>query len=197
VPVEQTDAGRERVAVRAVPEAGRSCGAIGEDVVAGAVVLTAGTVLRAPQIGLAAAVGLPGAAGAPPAGGAGAVDRLGARGAGCRARAGADLRVERPMLAAAVEEAGGRAELLRFVPDDVEQFLGRLRERIGAVEGGVDLVLTSGGVSAGAYEVVKDAFTGRGVDFVRGGDAARRAAGRRPGRRARRRRGGDAAGQPR
>jgi molybdopterin molybdotransferase len=29
----------------------------------------------------------------------------------------------------------------------------------------VDLVLTSGGVSAGAYEVVKDAFTGRGVEF--------------------------------
>jgi molybdopterin molybdotransferase len=28
-------------------------------------------------------------------------------------------------------------------------------------------VLTSGGVSAGAYEVVKDAFTGRGVEFVK------------------------------
>ena len=70
-----------------------------------------------------------------------------------------------PMLAAAVEDAGGRAELLRFVPDDVEQFLGRLRERLDA--GHVDLVLTSGGVSAGAYEVVKDAFTGRGVEFVR------------------------------
>ena len=69
------------------------------------------------------------------------------------------------MLAAAVEDAGGRAELLRFVPDDVEQFLGRLRERLAA--GDVDLVLTSGGVSAGAYEVVKDAFTGRGVEFVK------------------------------
>ena len=31
--------------------------------------------------------------------------------------------------------------------------------------GGVDLVLTSGGVSAGAYEVVKDALAGRGVTF--------------------------------
>jgi molybdopterin molybdotransferase len=70
-----------------------------------------------------------------------------------------------PMIAAAVEEAGGCAELLRFVPDDVDQFLGRLRERL--VAGPVDLVITSGGVSAGAYEVVKDAFTGRGVDFVK------------------------------
>jgi molybdopterin molybdotransferase len=69
------------------------------------------------------------------------------------------------MLAAAVEDAGGRAELLRFVPDDVEQFLGRLRERLA--DGAVDLLLTSGGVSAGAYEVVKDAFTGRGVEFVK------------------------------
>jgi molybdopterin molybdotransferase len=111
-------------------------------------VLTAGTVLRAPQIGLAAAVGLPAlpvrrrpvvlvlstgselvrrAASSPPG-------RSTSRTAHARRR---------------VEEAGGRAELLRFVPDDVGQFLGRLRERIGAVEGGVDLVLTSGGVSAG------------------------------------------------
>ena len=31
----------------------------------------------------------------------------------------------------------------------------------------VDLVMTSGGVSAGAYEVVKDALTGQGVTFVK------------------------------
>ena len=43
-----------------------------------------------------------------------------------------------PMLAAAVEDAGGSAELLRFVPDDVEQFLGRLRERLA--DGAVDLL---------------------------------------------------------
>ena len=52
-------------------------------------------------------------------------------------------------------------------PTTSTQFLGRLRERLGA--GDVDLVLTSGGVSAGAYEVVKDAFTGRGVEFVKVG----------------------------
>jgi molybdopterin molybdotransferase len=74
-----------------------------------------------------------------------------------------------PMLAAAVTEAGGRAELLRFVPDDVGQFLARIEERLAGRGPGdrVDLVLTSGGVSAGAYEVVKDAFTGRGVEFAK------------------------------
>ena len=65
------------------------------------------------------------------------------------------------MLAAAVEEAGAQAELLRFVPDDVAQFLAVLGERAA----GVDLVVTSGGVSAGAYEVVKDALADRGVTF--------------------------------
>jgi molybdopterin molybdotransferase len=66
-----------------------------------------------------------------------------------------------PMLAAAVEDAGGVARLLRFVPDDVERFLSTLREHLP----GVDLVLTSGGVSAGAYEVVKEALSARGVAF--------------------------------
>jgi molybdopterin molybdotransferase len=167
VPVEQTDAGLERVALRAVPEPGAFVRGVGEDVVAGSVVLTAGTVLRAPQIGLAAAVGratLP-VRRRPVVLVLSTGSELVAPGA--ELEPGQIYESNGPMLAAAVEEAGGRAELLRFVPDDVEEFLGRLRERIGAVEGGVDLVLTSGGVSAGAYEVVKDAFTGRGVEFVK------------------------------
>jgi molybdopterin molybdotransferase len=70
-----------------------------------------------------------------------------------------------PMLAAAVEEAGGVAELLRFVPDDVPHLLRVLGERLGA--GGVDLLITSGGISAGAYEVVREALADRGVEFVK------------------------------
>ena len=70
-----------------------------------------------------------------------------------------------PMLAAAVEDAGGVAELLRFVPDDVAHLHRVLDERLAA--GTVDLVLTSGGISAGAYEVVKEALAGRGVEFVK------------------------------
>ncbi|HET8641933.1 MAG TPA: gephyrin-like molybdotransferase Glp, partial [Pseudonocardiaceae bacterium] len=68
-----------------------------------------------------------------------------------------------PMLAAAVRTAGGTAELVRFVADDVAAFLAALRPRLETV----DLVLTSGGVSAGAYEVVKDALAERGVEFVK------------------------------
>lgn len=163
VPVEATDAGTERVELRVAPEPGAFVRDAGEDVAAGEVVLRAGTVLHAPQVGLAAAVG---AAEVP-------VRRrpvvlvlsTGSElvGPGEALAPGQIYESNGPMLAAAVEEAGGRAELLRFVPDDVAEFLDRLRGRAE----GVDLVLTSGGVSAGAYEVVKDAFTGRGVEFVK------------------------------
>lgn len=163
VPVEQTDGGVQTVRVSAVPAVGAHLRRVGEDVAAGDVVLTAGTVLHAAQIGVAAAVGsatLP-------------VRRrprvlvlsTGSElvAPGTPLRPGQIYESNGPMLAAAVEDAGGEAELLRFVPDDVEEFLDRLRGRAADV----DLILTSGGVSAGAYEVVKDAFTGRGVEFVK------------------------------
>jgi molybdopterin molybdotransferase len=67
------------------------------------------------------------------------------------------------MLASAVRALGGVAETLRFVPDDVTAFHATLAEKLP----GADLLITSGGVSAGAYEVVKDALTGHGVEFLR------------------------------
>ncbi|HLU56768.1 MAG TPA: gephyrin-like molybdotransferase Glp [Pseudonocardia sp.] len=165
VPVEQTDGGLDRVRVSVAPAPGAHVRRAGEDVREGDVVLRAGTVLGAPQIGVAAAVGR---------------ETLPVRrrprvlvlstgselvAPGRPLRPGQIYESNGPMLAAAVEDAGGCAELLRFVPDDVEQFLGRLRERVS--DAPVDLLLTSGGVSAGAYEVVKDAFRERGVEFVK------------------------------
>ena len=68
------------------------------------------------------------------------------------------------MLAAAVEDAGAVAIRRLWVADDVPTFLSTLDAELDA---GVDLILTSGGVSAGAYEVVKDALAPRGVEFTK------------------------------
>lgn len=62
-------------------------------------------------------------------------------------------------LTAALEENG--AEVRRgFARDDA----AALREEI-ARHDGIDLILTAGGVSAGAFEVVRDALEGGGVSF--------------------------------
>ena len=165
VQVEHTDGGLDRVRVLRAPAAGTSVRRAGEDVVAGQVVLPAGTVLGAPQIGVAAAIG---AASLP-------VRRrptvlvlsTGSElvAPGTPLQLGQIYESNGPMLAAAVEDAGGVADLLRFVPDDVAHLHRVLDDHLA--EGTVDLVLTSGGISAGAYEVVKEALAGRGVEFVK------------------------------
>ncbi len=137
----------------------------GEDTAAGAVLLAAGTVLGAAQLGLAAAVGLPTVPVYRPV--SVLVLSTGSElvAPGEALRHGQIYESNGTMLAAAVTEAGGVAEQLRFVPDDVPEFLARLAMRFAA--GAPDLLLTSGGVSAGAFEVVKDALADRGVEFIR------------------------------
>jgi molybdopterin molybdotransferase len=137
----------------------------GGDVTAGASVLAAGTVMGPAQIGLAAAVGFAEVpVRRPPrvlvlSTGSELVEP------GRRLEHGQIYESNSAMLAAAVIEAGGVAERLRFVPDDVPQFLSVLSRCFETDP--PDLLLTSGGVSAGAFEVVKDALADRGVEFVR------------------------------
>ena len=172
VQVELTDGAMGEVRISGAPAVGTHLRRAGEDAEAGVLALAAGTPLTAARLGLAAAVG--------------AAELAVRRRPGVLVLSTGSELVEpgRPleygqiyesngvMLAAAVTEAGGRAEQLRFVPDDPALFLAALADRVArGAEGGapVDLVLTSGGVSAGAYEVVKDALADRGVEFVRVG----------------------------
>jgi molybdopterin molybdotransferase len=163
LPVEQTDAGTGQVELYAEVAPGTHLRRTGEDVAAGNVVLTAGTALGPVQLGLAAAVGtesLP----------VHRRPRVLVLSTGSELVApgkpllpGQIYESNGIMLAAAVRAVGGEPELLRFVPDDVASFHAALAEPVTTA----DLVITSGGVSAGAYEVVKDALTGQGVTFYK------------------------------
>ncbi|MCA0146095.1 gephyrin-like molybdotransferase Glp [Blastococcus sp. LR1] len=162
VPVELTDGATDVVEIRERPAAGSHLRGAGEDITAGTVALSAGAPLGAAQLGLAAAVG--------------ATEltvrrrpRVLVLSTGSELVApgqplvrGQIYESNSVLLAAAVEEAGGIPRRLHFVPDDVDQFLATVRAEVASA----DLLITSGGVSAGAYEVVKDAFRTLGtVEF--------------------------------
>jgi molybdopterin molybdotransferase len=63
------------------------------------------------------------------------------------------------MLSASVVEAGGRPRWVGQVADDPETFLRTMTDQLPEV----DLVVTSGGVSAGAYDTVKEVLSGLGT----------------------------------
>ena len=69
-----------------------------------------------------------------------------------------------PGLAAALTEAGAEVVHRGTVPDDAETLLAQLRERLRAHD--ADLVVTSGGVSMGAFEVVRHAARHDGVSLA-------------------------------
>ncbi|WP_037365458.1 molybdopterin molybdotransferase MoeA [Nakamurella lactea] len=146
-------------------EPGKHVRGRGSDVGVGAVVLPAGSVVGPPQIGLLAALGESTAVVHRPlrvlllsTG-----DELVA--AGSPLLSGQIYESNSPMLAAAVSAIGGEPTVAHFVSDDVDAF----RASFAEAAAGMDLVVTSGGVSAGAFEVVKDALSGRGVEFVKVG----------------------------
>ena len=158
VPVEWTDGGERQVRLTRAPTRGAFIRRAGEDVTAGQTVLTAGTPLGAAQLGLLAAVGLPDALVHPRP--RVAVLSTGSElvEPGAAVGRGQIYDSNSYMLTAAAREAGAVATRVPTVPDDP----GRLRDVLSAVADEADLLITSGGVSAGAYDVVKEVLSGTG-----------------------------------
>ncbi|MFE0626985.1 gephyrin-like molybdotransferase Glp [Streptomyces sp. NPDC058864] len=179
VPVEWTDGGTGGAPVVGMPAASRSPDAVGgevrvyrpvgrgdhvrargSDVAAGELALGAGTVLGPPQIALLAAVGR-------------ATVRVRPRPRVVVVSTGSELvppgeelgpgRIHDSnsfMLTAAAREAGAQAYRVGAVADDAETFRATVEDQLIRA----DLVVTSGGVSVGAYDVVKEAL-GEEIEF--------------------------------
>ncbi|EHR52979.1 molybdenum cofactor synthesis domain protein [Saccharomonospora marina XMU15] len=163
VVVERTDRGAERVRVFGPAEPGAHIRRTGEDVASGSAALASGIVLGPAQLGLASAVGLDRLpVHAPP--------RVLVVSTGTELvlppnplRHGQIYESNSVMLVAALRALGCQVESVRSVADDVEQFRASVEPKLAQA----DLLVTSGGVSAGAYEVVKDSLADVGVSFAK------------------------------
>jgi molybdopterin molybdotransferase len=163
VPVEQTDAGRDVVQIASAPELGAYVRRAGGDAHEGDVILPAGTLLGPAQVAAAAAAGCgtlwvhrrprvailsTGSELLPP---------------GQELRLGQIPDSNSYLLAAAVRAAGCDVVRLGVVTDDVRS----LRAVLTELDGTVDAIVTSGGVSKGAYDVVKEVLSPEaGMEFV-------------------------------
>ena len=164
VPVEWTDGGISAVSITRQPDLGAHVRRSGEDVAAGEVVLPAGTHLGAAQIGLAAAVGRSRLLVRPR-------PRVVVVSTGSElVEAGQPLSPGRiadsnsPALTAAAIEAGAIAYRVGIVPDDPRTLASTLEDQLVRA----DVLVTSGGVSVGAYDVVKEVLSRLGtVQFDR------------------------------
>lgn len=159
VPVEQSDGGVHEVQLRAPAPAGQHVRRAGADVRTGDVVLRAGAVLGPAQLALLAAVGRSRVS-------------VHARPRVVVLSTGSEL-VEPGrlpgfgqvvdsngmMVTAAVIDAGASPHRLGLVADDPTVFLQTLTDALARA----DLVVTTGGVSAGAYDTVKEVLSTLGT----------------------------------
>ena len=164
IPLEWTDRGLAQVAIRQPARSGTSIRRAGEDLPAGAPALAAGAALGPQQIALLAAIGR---------------DRVTVR---PRPRVlvvstGSELvEVGHPasfgevpdansyLLAAAARDAGADAYRVGIVPDDHTKLLDVLESQLLRA----DVLVTTGGVSMGAFDIVKQALSELGtVSFTR------------------------------
>jgi molybdopterin molybdotransferase len=159
VPLEWTDRGLAAVTITQAPEVGAYIRRTGEDVHREDAVLEAGTRLGPGQLGLLAAVGR---------------DRVVVRPRprvviistgselvepGTRPAAGQIHESNSYILTTAAREAGATAFRVGIVPDDSRTLMNAIEDQLIRA----DLVLTSGGVSVGAYDVVKEVLTRLGT----------------------------------
>jgi molybdopterin molybdotransferase len=164
VPVEWTDGGVARVRITRPAEPGLYVRRVGEDIRTGELAVAAGTPIGPAQVGLLAAVGRERVLVRPKprvvvlSTGSELVD------VGRRPGTGEIIDSNSYAIAAAARDAGAEVYRAGIVPDDHARLMDALEGQVSRA----DLIVTSGGVSAGAFDVVKDALKELGtVEFTR------------------------------
>lgn len=167
VPVERTNGGTNTVAISEGVDVGAYVRRAGDDVMAGDRVLAAGSLVTSRQIAVLAAVGC---ATVPVhrrprvavlATGSELVEP------GTALEPGLIVDSNSFMLIAAITEAGATAIRVPPVVDDEEKFLMAVQSQLGG-DTPADLLITTGGVSMGAYDTVKAVFQRLGtVEFMK------------------------------
>ena len=164
IPVEWTDGGVARVRIDRAPSPGSYIRRTGEDVTANETVLTKGTALGATQIGLLAAIGRARVMVRPRprvvifSTGNELVD------VGVEPGPAQISESNSYTLTSAAREAGAIAYRVGIVPDDPTKLMAIIEDQLVRA----DLVVTTGGVSAGAYDTVKAVLSRLGtVEFVK------------------------------
>jgi molybdopterin molybdotransferase len=164
IPLEDTDRGLARVTLHQPVYTGSCIRRAGEDVEAGAPALGAGAALGPQQLGLLAAIGR---------------DRVVVRPrprviilstgselieVGRTPSFGEVIDSNSYMIAAAAKDAGADARRIGIVPDDHAKLLDTLESQLLRA----DILITTGGVSMGAFDVVKEALSELGtVEFTK------------------------------
>jgi molybdopterin molybdotransferase len=159
VPVEDTDDGVAKVLIHRAPTEGQHIRRAGEDVMKGDTVLRAGDRIDARRAGLLASVGIGRVATHPR-------PRVVIMSTGSElVEPGEPLGrdsiydANSYLLAAAARQAGAIAYRVTASPDDPEAFVEALSDQLVRA----DVVVTSGGVSKGTHDVVKEALAGLGT----------------------------------
>jgi molybdopterin molybdotransferase len=151
VPVEWTDGGVHQVRIGNAPPVGAFIRRAGEDVRPGDTVLSSGTLLGSAQVGLLAAIGRRSARVRPKprvviiSTGTELVE------IGSELGPGQLIDSNSYAITAAVREAGAIAYRVGIVPDEPRKLQSSIEDHLIQA----DMVVTSGGVSVGAYDVVK------------------------------------------